>query len=225
MLVTGASGFIGRAVVQALLRAGHQVVCASRHPRPGTRTAQRASPRGRLRAGAGADWWARSFAGIDAVVNAVGILREQDGQTFRALHAQAPIALFGPASVPGVPLVVQISALGADDRRAEPLSPHQEGGRRCVARHCRCVGHRAAVAGVRRRAVPVRHVQRMAMLPLLVLPRAAPCRCSRCTSTTWWPGCSRCWSAAAGAGHHRVRRSPADDVAGVPGAIAAVLGL
>jgi nucleoside-diphosphate-sugar epimerase len=32
VLVTGASGFIGRALAQALLRQGHEVVCAARGP-------------------------------------------------------------------------------------------------------------------------------------------------------------------------------------------------
>lgn len=115
VLVTGATGFIGRALVAALLRAGHDVVCASRHPRRATG----AQPACELlevdyAAVPGPHWWLPRLAGIDAVVNAVGILREQHGQTFQALHAQAPIALFEGCARAGVPCVVQISALGAD---------------------------------------------------------------------------------------------------------------
>jgi len=61
------------------------------------------------------DWWAVRLAGIDAVVNAVGILREQAGRTFQALHAQAPSELFRACARVHLPLVVQISALGADE--------------------------------------------------------------------------------------------------------------
>ena len=115
VLVTGASGFVGQALVAALLRAGHAVVCASRHPRAGDGDPPHSAPLAvDFAAVPRAGWWLPRLAGIDAVVNAVGILREQGGQTFQALHAQAPIALFEACARAGVPLVVQISALGAD---------------------------------------------------------------------------------------------------------------
>lgn len=115
VLVTGATGFIGRALVAALLRAGHAVVCASRHPPPAGGERPSCEPLAvDFAASPGVEWWLPRVAGIDAVVNAVGILREQDGQTFQALHAQAPTALFEACDRAGVPLVVQISALGAD---------------------------------------------------------------------------------------------------------------
>lgn len=111
ILVTGASGFIGQALVAALVRAGHAVVCASRHPRPGGGGEPLAVdfesvPR--------ADWWRPHLSGIDAVVNAVGILRERPGQTFGALHERAPGELFRACAEAGVPFVLQVSALGAD---------------------------------------------------------------------------------------------------------------
>jgi uncharacterized protein YbjT (DUF2867 family) len=117
VLVTGASGFIGRAVAEALLRRGDGVVCAARHP-PSLRQDGRACetlPVDLSKVPA-VEWWVPRLAGVDAVVNAVGILREQGAQTFRALHADAPIALFKACASAGVPLVVQISALGADDQ-------------------------------------------------------------------------------------------------------------
>jgi uncharacterized protein YbjT (DUF2867 family) len=115
VLITGATGFIGGAVARALLQQGHELVCAVREPE-------------RLQLGQGA-WravpmdlaqvpseaaWRPHLVGIDAVVNAVGIIREQAGQTFDALHHRAPEALFRAAAAAGVPCVVQISALGAD---------------------------------------------------------------------------------------------------------------
>jgi uncharacterized protein YbjT (DUF2867 family) len=61
------------------------------------------------------DWLPR-VQGIDVVVNAVGILREQAGQRFAQLHEAAPIALFEASVLAGVRRVVQVSALGADEQ-------------------------------------------------------------------------------------------------------------
>jgi uncharacterized protein YbjT (DUF2867 family) len=114
VLVTGASGFIGRAVAEALLRAGHDVVCASRRPapaRPGSREEPLAVDMSQVPR---ADWWEHRLAGVHAVVNAVGILRERGAETFKALHTEAPIELFKACAAMQV-LVVQVSALGADE--------------------------------------------------------------------------------------------------------------
>lgn len=110
ILLTGATGFIGRAVAQALRARGHTVVRALRHPQPGAQDALQAD----FAAVPRRDWWAARLGGIDAVVNAVGILREQGGQSFRALHTEAPAELFQACAMAGVGTVVQVSALGAD---------------------------------------------------------------------------------------------------------------
>jgi uncharacterized protein YbjT (DUF2867 family) len=110
VLLTGATGFIGRAVAQALRARGHTVVPASRRaPRGGHEYVQAdfASVPSR-------QWWVARLAGIDAVVNAVGILREGRGQSFEALHHRAPAELFHACDAVGVGSVVQVSALGAD---------------------------------------------------------------------------------------------------------------
>ena len=112
VLLTGASGFIGRAVAQALRERGHAVVRVLRHPPAGSADVVQADFSGIPRRG----WWAGQLAGIDAVVNAVGILREQHGQTFRALHTEAPVELFQACASAGVRTVIQVSALGADAR-------------------------------------------------------------------------------------------------------------
>lgn len=115
ILVTGATGFIGGAVVDALLARGHVPVPAVRD----VAAARRRWPR--LDAIAcdfmhdtRAETWRPRLAGIDAVVNAVGILRESRGATFAALHSAAPRALFAACADVGVRRVVQVSALGAD---------------------------------------------------------------------------------------------------------------
>jgi uncharacterized protein YbjT (DUF2867 family) len=116
VLLTGATGFIGRHLLHALLGAGHEVVCAARTasaPAPGVRI---------VRADFTRDLddtvWQPRLAGVEVVINAVGILREQGAQTFEALHERAPCALFAAASKLGVRLVIQVSALGADSAAA-----------------------------------------------------------------------------------------------------------
>lgn len=108
VLITGATGFIGRALVHALRARGHAVVGVSRS----------AQGEGALQADFAqvppSDWWLPHLRSVDVVVNAVGILRERGGQTFQALHADAPAQLFHACAAARVPLVVQISALGAD---------------------------------------------------------------------------------------------------------------
>jgi uncharacterized protein YbjT (DUF2867 family) len=110
ILLTGATGFIGRAVAQALRARGHTVLRALRHPPAGAQDVVQAD----FAATPRQDWWIPRLAGVDAVVNAVGILREQGGQSFRALHTEAPAELFRACAAASVGTVVQVSALGAD---------------------------------------------------------------------------------------------------------------
>ena len=101
VLLTGASGFVGRKVRQVLEGRGHEVVGASR--------ATGIDFRAML---AEADWRAH-LEGIEAVVNSVGIIVESADQRFDTLHHLAPSALFRACVSAGIRRVVQISALGA----------------------------------------------------------------------------------------------------------------
>lgn len=118
ILLTGASGFIGQHLLQALLAEGHHVVCAVRRPRSSTESGNSA----RL-AYIHADFtqdtdksaWLARLSGIDVVINTVGIFRESGSQTFEHLHTDAPRALFAAcAESHEVQMVIQLSALGAD---------------------------------------------------------------------------------------------------------------
>jgi len=105
ILLTGATGFIGARLAAALRERGHTVVGAAR--RGATIEVDF------TRDHAPADWLPH-LAGIDAVVNAVGIFREHGTQRFDALHRAAPVALFQACARLGTARVVQVSALGAD---------------------------------------------------------------------------------------------------------------
>lgn len=113
VLLLGASGFIGRRLLAALQSAGYQVVCGVR---PGTRLpGQRTVEVDYTRDHRVVHWLPR-LEGVDAVINAVGILRESGSRTFEALHVEAPAALFRACEQAGVRKIIQISALGSDLR-------------------------------------------------------------------------------------------------------------
>ena len=60
--------------------------------------------------------WLPLLEGVDAVVNAAGIIAPARGQSFEQVHERAPQALFEACAQQRVRRVVQISALGADGR-------------------------------------------------------------------------------------------------------------
>ena len=109
VLVVGANGFIGRQVIARLVADGHRVTCAGRD----TTVLRRRFPDCRvievdLRTDDAATWALR-LNGIDAVVNAAGILRgDLDG-----VQRRGPMELFDACAACSVRRVVQLSALGA----------------------------------------------------------------------------------------------------------------
>lgn len=106
VLICGADGFIGTALANGLAAAGWQVVRGVRRP-------QRADDVPiDYRHDVHAERWHGRLAGIDAVVNAVGIFREVQADDFDTIHVRAPRALFTACAAAGVGRVVQISALG-----------------------------------------------------------------------------------------------------------------
>ena len=116
ILVLGATGFVGRHATAALLARGHRVVVGTRHP---GRAAQRlpAEARGCERREVHFESlttryvWKPRLAGVDAVVNAVGILRERGGETYDRVHNMAPAALALACERLGLRLV-HVSMLG-----------------------------------------------------------------------------------------------------------------
>lgn len=108
VLVCGANGFIGSRIEQALKRDGHLVLRGVSRPRANgideisMDYAKDTTP----------EAWIPRLREVDAVVNAIGVLRDSRARPIRAVHQAAPQALWQACAVTGVRRVVQVSALG-----------------------------------------------------------------------------------------------------------------
>lgn len=121
VLVCGASGCVGRAVVHALRARGHRVVEGARRTEDGRHTLHVDFMQARTPAA-----WAETLrsAGVDTVVNCIGILMPSAGQTFERVHAEGPMELFRGAAQAGVRRIVQVSALGVGGDAQSLASPY-----------------------------------------------------------------------------------------------------
>lgn len=109
VLVLGAGGFIGGGVVARLLGRSHAVICAGRDPNALHRRFPSCVT---LQADLLADdtsAWLPRLSGIDAVVNAAGVLRGD----LEGVHHLGAVSLFEACTLAGVPRLLQFSALGA----------------------------------------------------------------------------------------------------------------
>ena len=116
VFVTGATGFVGRAVIQAVRAEGHVVRCLVRRGSEpdlhGFEAIERVegdvlAPPATLEAG---------MAGCDTVIHLVGIIREHPARsvTFDRIHHDATLNVLTAAARAGVRRYLHMSALGAD---------------------------------------------------------------------------------------------------------------
>jgi len=119
--VFGGAGFVGRAVVRELARAGARVRVACRRPdealrcKPMGDVGQIVPVAANVRDDASI---AAAVQGADTVINLVGVLYERGRQTFRAVHAEAPGRIGRAARAARARRLIHFSAIGAD-----PASP------------------------------------------------------------------------------------------------------
>jgi NADH dehydrogenase len=117
--VFGGSGFVGRAIVQALAREGHMIRVAVRRLGPANPVkgfgdvGQINLMQANLRMPASV---AAAVQGSYAVVNAAGIPFQRGKQTYQAVHADGARHIAQACTAAGVRRLVHISGIGADNR-------------------------------------------------------------------------------------------------------------
>lgn len=117
--VFGGSGFVGRAIVQALAREGYMIRVAVR--RIGLANAVKSFGdvghidllQANLRIPASVT---AAIQGSDAVVNAAGIPFQRGKQTYQAVHGDGARHIAEACAALGVQRLIQISGIGADNR-------------------------------------------------------------------------------------------------------------
>ncbi len=114
VLVTGAYGLIGSAVLARLHRDGHELIAAGRS----IGDAARRMPFARwieadFTKPTKASDWAPLLNGVDAVVNCVGVLEQGGRDDIQRTHVEGTVALFDACARAGVRRVIHISAIGA----------------------------------------------------------------------------------------------------------------
>ncbi|MFG1204361.1 SDR family oxidoreductase [Xanthobacter aminoxidans] len=128
IIVLGATGLIGSAVLARLASAGHEVVGLARN----IETAARTLPKGRFVAldlgTATPEQLARELDGADAVVNAAGLLQDGPGESVARVHVSGMATLIAACRLAGVRRVVHISAIGVDTGASSDFSRTKQEG-------------------------------------------------------------------------------------------------
>ncbi len=114
ILVTGASGFVGHHVVEALLAANHSVCGVSRAMPTGNRRHRGAQYIARVDVTDHESMKQAIFDGVDIVVHLVGIIREKPPrQTFHSVHVQGTHNVLDVSKTAGVRKIIYLSAIGS----------------------------------------------------------------------------------------------------------------
>jgi len=119
ILITGATGFVGRHVVRAFASGGHQVRCLVHTP-----------SRSQVVMGSGVETLqgdimapsslTRALEGVDGVVHLAAVIREQGPLTFQRVNHQGTRDLIFAAKEARVERVVHVSAIGTSENPGIP---------------------------------------------------------------------------------------------------------
>lgn len=116
VVVTGASGFVGSHLIEALRQAGHSVRGLSRREPTGARRHPGVEYVGGVDVNVSTSLTREMFDDAQAVVHLVGIIQEapRDGQTFQRIHVYGTQNVLDAADRAGVPgRFIYMSALGS----------------------------------------------------------------------------------------------------------------
>lgn len=110
--IIGGSGFVGRAIVDQAIRAGHRVTVACRHPERARDLLVKGADLARVDVvdGRGID---AAIADHDVVIYLVGLLFEKGNQNFAAAHVDGTARVVESCQRAGIKQYLHMSALGA----------------------------------------------------------------------------------------------------------------
>jgi NADH dehydrogenase len=114
VLLTGGTGFVGRAMLPRLVSAGHEVRLLARRPDAPAALTLASSPAISIVTGDVLDAASlvQAARGIDAIIHLVGIISEVGPNTFENLHTRATHHALHAARENGASRFLQMSALG-----------------------------------------------------------------------------------------------------------------
>jgi uncharacterized protein YbjT (DUF2867 family) len=135
ILLTGASGLVGRSVTAGLQKAGHQVIAVTRSGSNGRQLDGRHSIALDIGRATTPETWLPFLQGVDAVVNCAGLLQDSPGNSVRAVHVDGIAALFAACEQARVRRVVHVSAIGVNREQPSTFSKTKlEGDQALMAR-------------------------------------------------------------------------------------------
>ncbi len=108
VIIAGGTGFLGRHVTEALLAVGHSVILLARGTHPAIVANGVKLVQADVAAGA---FSLEALRGCDAIVNLIGIKREQGTQTFERAHVEATRHLIEAARALDIRRFVHISVV------------------------------------------------------------------------------------------------------------------
>lgn len=130
VLVLGGYGFIGRHIVSQLRTQGTNVLIGTRAKGRPLKVGERRVLMHKVQR---ESQWLELLAGVDVVVNSVGILRARPGESFQQVHHHAVFALSQACSKRNVRLV-HISALGLDNPLKSDFARSKRDGEQAIMR-------------------------------------------------------------------------------------------